>query len=377
MSSDFNTDYVVSYAQNREDVILNGFLKNVKSGFYVDVGANHPVHDSVTNLFYKRGWSGINIEPIEEMYGLLKTARPRDINLNVGAGSSNGKLVLRHFKDKTGLSTFSDELIKSYAGKGIIEPESIIGEEVEIRTLKDIFNEYQPKNIHFLKIDVEGFEKQVLKGNDWNKFRPWIICIEANNIVDPWEDLLENNKYKQVFFDGLNKYFVSKEHEDIVDTFSYPETILAKPILTPDMDEMLQRERKEKENTLREIEKAREGWEQINSQLTQLQNEVAHSRRLKGSIKQLLRSIDNVVVTHINNLDKPKVKKNYYNLDTSNIKSADDLLQNIKSYDFVRYYSTNSSKRISYRLTKSVYHNATRQTLRMARKTKLKLKGLN
>ena len=73
----------VSYAQNYEDVMLKRAFGNLKFGFYVDVGAHHPVNDSVTHDFYKIGWHGINIEPMQLEFDLLTEQRPRDINLQL------------------------------------------------------------------------------------------------------------------------------------------------------------------------------------------------------------------------------------------------------------------------------------------------------
>ena len=68
----------VSYAQNREDVVLARALKHVERGRYVDVGANDPVADSVTYAFYDRGWSGIAVEPVPMYADRLREIRPRD-----------------------------------------------------------------------------------------------------------------------------------------------------------------------------------------------------------------------------------------------------------------------------------------------------------
>lgn len=371
--SNFKINHIVSFAQNREDVIIRGFLKNVEEGFYVDIGANHPVNDSVTNLFYKLGWCGINIEPIKALYKLLESSRPRDINLNIGVGSRDDTLRLRHYKNQTGLSTFSDELKEQYEATGVIEPNTTIDEDVQVRTLKSILSEYKPKDIHFMKIDVEGFEREVLKGNDWNIFRPWIICIEANNVINPWEDILEKNNYKQVFFDGLNKYFVASEHKDIAGSFSYPETILAKPVFTPDIEKAFQKVVKDKELGLVELEKLKVGCEQMNSQLYELQNEVAQAIRLKGSIKQLLRAIDTVISVRIDKLDRPNIRSADSSVSLTP-KSANDLLRKIKLYDFDKYYSTRTG-RLSYRITDKSYRFITRSPLRLLRKAKLMLKG--
>ncbi|NCB03775.1 MAG: FkbM family methyltransferase, partial [Spirochaetia bacterium] len=77
---------ILSYAQDMEDIILWNVLKDVKNGQYVDVGANDPWDISVTQLFYDKGWRGINIEPLQDMHEALEQVRPEDTNLKMGAG---------------------------------------------------------------------------------------------------------------------------------------------------------------------------------------------------------------------------------------------------------------------------------------------------
>src|SRR5262245_23667554 len=97
----------VSYSQQREDLILYRALKDIRQGCYIDVGANHPTDYSVTKLFYERGWSGINIEPVQCWFDMIVTDRPRDINLRLAAAASQGETVL-HEVLGTGLSTIVD-----------------------------------------------------------------------------------------------------------------------------------------------------------------------------------------------------------------------------------------------------------------------------
>ncbi len=82
----------IYYSQNREDIILDSFFPDVEEGFYVDVGAYDPDHDSVTKLFYLKGWHGINIEPQEKRHQLFVKKRKRDTNLNIGISSKSGSL---------------------------------------------------------------------------------------------------------------------------------------------------------------------------------------------------------------------------------------------------------------------------------------------
>ena len=104
---------LISYAQNFEDVMLWRALKHVESGFYIDVGANDPEIDSVTKAFYEQGWWGINIEPIPQWFERLQKERPRDINLQLAAGSEPGEITLFEITD-TGLSTAEKAFVEGH-----------------------------------------------------------------------------------------------------------------------------------------------------------------------------------------------------------------------------------------------------------------------
>lgn len=197
-----------SYAQNAEDLILALLLKKVKRGFYVDVGANHPDNDSVTKLFYKRGWRGINIEPIPSLYKKFIKARPRDINVNKGVSRKPGKMILREYSGELhGLSTFSKKIMESRTDEYTEYP-------VVTEPLKKILTTHKVKEIDFLKIDVEGLEDEVVEGNDWTRFRPKIIVVE--NTPGNWKKTIPNLGYQEVLFDGLNRYYA---REDLVNEY--------------------------------------------------------------------------------------------------------------------------------------------------------------
>jgi len=195
---------VTTFAQYNEDIILAALLHDVKNGFYIDVGANYPAIDSVTKYFYDRGWSGINIEPVKRLHTDLQKERPKDVNLQCGLGDKKGSVVFREYLDKVGHSTFEVSQKKAHSDK-------FSDYEVPVTTLKQIFNEYKPSKVHFLKVDVEGYEYEVVAGNDWAKYRPEVICIEANHVAQDWSSILLNNKYKLFIKDGLNEYYVANE----------------------------------------------------------------------------------------------------------------------------------------------------------------------
>ena len=195
---------VVTYAQYNEDIILLGLLYDVEKGFYVDVGANYPVIDSVTKLFYDRGWSGVNIEPIVKLHNQIVKKRPLDINLNCGVSDKPGTLKFHESVNKPGHSSF----LKSEESLDDV----FVERKVPVRTLSDILDEYAPSStIHFMKIDVEGYEYEVIKGNDWNRFRPEVLCIESNHTKKNWRTILAAHGYKLFIADGLNEYYIAKE----------------------------------------------------------------------------------------------------------------------------------------------------------------------
>jgi FkbM family methyltransferase len=213
----------ISYAQNFEDVMLWRALGHVQDGFYIDVGANDPVVDSVTQTFYERGWHGINIEPMAQYYEKLVQQRPRDLNLAVAVGERPGSLTFYDVPD-TGLSTAAADIAQQHrqAGRRVVE------QHIPVTTLSQLCEENAPADIHFLKVDVEGFELEVLRGMDFTRWRPWVLVVEATrpqsqeSAHDEWEPLLLQHGYRFAWFDGLNRFYVSGEHAELLPAFALP-----------------------------------------------------------------------------------------------------------------------------------------------------------
>lgn len=198
----------ISYAQNFEDIRLWRALKHFENGFYIDVGANQPTVDSVTKAFYERGWTGINIEPVQIYHDALCQERPKDINLQCVAGDNAEALTFYAIAD-TGLSTVEASVAKQHRDAGM----DVRSHTVHSRTLTSICEEHVKGPIHFLKIDVEGHEETVLRGMDFSQWRPWIILIETPWTRDQtWEQLLLDAGYHSVLFDGLNTFYLAEEH---------------------------------------------------------------------------------------------------------------------------------------------------------------------
>jgi FkbM family methyltransferase len=205
-------DVFVSYAQNREDVLIWRALGGIPNGIYVDVGAGHPIKDSVTKALYDRGWRGLNIDADPRSVARLKQERLRDRSIHCLVGDG-----------RTGVIWLSDEPLSSSTSESFAGTSAMpLG--VATRSLQSLIEENQSfigDAIHLLKIDVEGDEWSVLKSLDLKAFRPWLIVVEAtmphtqSEAYRSWEPLLSDAYYDFVWFDGLNRYYLAAERMDL------------------------------------------------------------------------------------------------------------------------------------------------------------------
>jgi FkbM family methyltransferase len=163
-------------SQCGEDLIIESFFPAKKDGLYVDVGAHHPIKFSNTLLFYNKGWRGINIEPDPSKKWLFKIFRFRDINLNMGVGPEKTELDFYSFKTST-LSTFDKKAAEEYQKMGHKVSKVF---KIEVLPLKDVFAQHVGDGeVDILSVDVEGYDMEVLKSNDWKKYRPRFIILET------------------------------------------------------------------------------------------------------------------------------------------------------------------------------------------------------
>src|SRR5262245_13521019 len=224
---------MLTYAQNFEDVMLERIFREVVQGFYIDVGAWDPTRHSITRHFYDRGWYGINVEPIAARIQLFNQERPRDINLAVAVGQKPGVMTFYEVEDESYLSTLDTSVASGLRARGI----KVRTYEVEVTTLEAIFERCNDKIVDFLKIDVEGFEGELLKGVDLSRHRPRTIVVEATlpgvqlttwdrpEVIGTWAEweprVLECG-YILVHFDGLNRFYLREEDRHLAPRLSLP-----------------------------------------------------------------------------------------------------------------------------------------------------------
>lgn len=341
-------NYQVTFAQNREDLIIAEFLKGIEHGFYVDVGANDPDLHSVTKRFYMSGWHGINIEPSSKLYARLVQKRRRDINIKVGVGATNSEEKFREYPQGDGLSTFSEAMKEEYNKSGYSPTVEYIDSVLPIRTLATIFEEQSVPQIDFMKIDIEGYEYEAIIGNDWKRYRPKLLCIEANHIDKDWRPILAKYNYEKIFFDGLNEYYLAQEHGKLADTFSYPQAVLSTNYISPELHELLRKNEEEIRNLKQNLDSYYIQFMHASNHAAFLEKELYTSNQQIHSMEQLaiptqvfnthgalhpLKDIYNKLMSGLL-LKKTKAKVTSDNELTLMIKNKHKLLGAIRAYDY-------------------------------------------
>lgn len=266
------TNHLISSAQNREDLYLFALLGDVKKGFYIDVGANHAELHSVTKLFYDKGWSGMNIEPNPVLHKELVNKRRRDINLNIGVSDHKGDLKFRNYPHHDGLSTFSEMIMKLHEKEGLPFEDQV----VPVTTLAMIFRQNKIKKIDFMKIDVEGYEIEVINGNNWEKYRPKVIVVEAT-VRHKLNPLMKKLDYRLEFFDGLNNYYVDDRLTHTITIHNFAGRVLGVGNYTA-----------REYSALKELELVKGSLEDISLQLDRASKRLINGGALRNNIRIVL-----------------------------------------------------------------------------------------
>lgn len=215
----------VSYAQNGEDVRVWRTLRDVEQVFYVEVGASDPVVDSLTATLSAEGAAGVLFEADPEAAELLRQARPRDVVVAAAASASPGILVF-HDLDRRGWGSVAADRVTE-AQMHVVRALTVPAVRVD-----DVLRNLAPAAVHFMSIDVEGHEAEVIAGAGLATHRPWVLCVEATRpnsraqVWQGWEPEVLAAGYRFAAFDGLNRWYVAEEHGELVERVAEPFGVL-------------------------------------------------------------------------------------------------------------------------------------------------------
>jgi FkbM family methyltransferase len=182
--ADNNSNYRKHYyAQDGEDALLDAFYADRPDykGFYVDIGAHHPLRFSNTQIFYEKGWRGINIDATPGSMGKFKELRPLDINIEAGISDSSGEMEYFSFEESA-LNSFCREISNERINNGWKLKEIV---KIKTCSINSILEEYTPENqlIDFISMDIEGLELSVIATLNFDKFAPRFFLIEELDFV--------------------------------------------------------------------------------------------------------------------------------------------------------------------------------------------------
>jgi FkbM family methyltransferase len=158
--------------QLNQPVVIDYLLNGAVDGFFLDIGANHPQFNSNTYFFEKyRNYQGIAFDPLEQYKSEWEKTRQNTQFMNIAAGATVGTV---RFYEHANTDGWADQL--SYTELSNTDPTpQMASRVVDVMPLADL--QCLPDLISFASIDVEGAEREVLKGFR-ESLRPQVLVVE-------------------------------------------------------------------------------------------------------------------------------------------------------------------------------------------------------
>lgn len=184
-------------------------------GFFIEAGANDGYQQSNTYYLERmRGWRGVLVEAIPELYERCKRERPNAAVYNCALvdGAFAEPTIEMHFAHlmsvAAGAMKSEDEMAHHIqSGLEIQRIDRSYTVQVPTRTLQSILDEQpQPLQIDFFSLDVEGFELNVLKGMNLDEYRPRYVLVEARYFdevdayLSGWYERVEQLSYHDYLY---------------------------------------------------------------------------------------------------------------------------------------------------------------------------------
>jgi len=212
----FKNKYLIkkkSYAMDGEDLAIDQYIQKKNKGFYVDIGAHHPIQRNNTQLLFERGWEGINIDVNKFSIDLFNFLRPKDLNILTAISDQEGEIIFYYQKQFSQLNT-TDKSVANEHFNGNFKERS-----VKCQTIQNIldYSKYSGQKIDFLNIDVEGAEMKVLKTLNFEMYEPNIICVE----ILGYRELDSKDREIKIKNDEIYNFLIKKSYKKVWSGSSY------------------------------------------------------------------------------------------------------------------------------------------------------------
>ena len=158
-----------------------------EKGIFIEAGAHNGIAESNTYYLEKiKGWKGVLVEPIEGNYKACCKNRANSQVFNCALVSpdyteTSVKLqyggLMSFVKD---IYTNEDSYKQRMSAIQKYHTDSV-EIEVEARTLTSLLDECSFNKVDFLSLDVEGYEIEVLRGLDLERYKPAFLLIECRD----------------------------------------------------------------------------------------------------------------------------------------------------------------------------------------------------
>ena len=202
-----------SYAMDGEDLAIDQYIEKKEKGFYVDIGAHHPIHRNNTQLLFNRGWEGINIDVNQFSIDLFNFLRPDDLNLLTAISDQEGEITFYYQKKFSQLNTTDKKIAHEHFNGNFNE------RLVKCQSIHNILinSKYKEVKIDFLNIDVEGAEMKVLRTLNFKIYDPKLICIE----ILGYRDLDSMEREIRIKDNEIYRYLIVKNYKKVWSGSSY------------------------------------------------------------------------------------------------------------------------------------------------------------
>ena len=208
------------YSQYGEENVINAYFNNRSEGLCIDVGAADGIRYSNSRyLIESLGWSATLVEPHPTYYiNLQKLYNNNDkiklLNYAVYAKAGTMPFYLYGHDEHAQVSTLSDsfkeKVCVAHGDKYEEEPEI-----VNVVTLESILATETRRPVDFLSIDCEGVDMEVLMSNNWEKYRPSLVCVEHSMPKHELDDYAQSISYSLLCRTAGNSFFIKKENRKI------------------------------------------------------------------------------------------------------------------------------------------------------------------